>query len=150
VLEIRRTESADRDAWERLYGDYAEFYAHPRTPERAATTFGWLLDPEHPVEGLLALEGGEAVGLAHFRDMPSPLRGATIGFLDDLFVTPARRGTGAAEALLEAVGRIGVERGWPVYRWITRENNFRARGLYERVALRTDWITYEYACPAAR
>jgi GNAT superfamily N-acetyltransferase len=147
ALEIRTTRAEDRPAWERLYSGYADFYANPLTPERADTLFGWILDPAHSIEGLLALDDGAPVGLAHFRDMPSPLRGITIGFLDDLFVDPAARGSGAAEALLEEIGRIGTGRGWSVYRWITRENNFRARGLYERTATRTDWVTYEYACP---
>jgi len=36
-----------------------------------------------------------------------------------------------------------MERGWALVRWITRDNNYRARGLYDRLALRSDWITYE-------
>ena len=32
------------------------------------------------------------VGFAHYRRMPSPLRGQDIGFLDDLFVDPKHRG----------------------------------------------------------
>ena len=33
--------------------------------------------------------------------------------------------------------------GWPVVRWITAEDNARARALYDRVATRTHWVTYE-------
>ena len=73
----------------------------------------------------------------------SPLRGAEVGFLDDLFVDPEQRGSGAAEALLRSVDDIAAERGWPVVRWITRDNNYRARGLYDRLSHRSDWITYE-------
>ena len=94
-------------------------------------------------EGILAVtDAGEIVGLAHFRAMPSPLRGADIGFLDDLLVDPAARGSGAAEALLKQVDRIAGDRGWDVVRWITREEII-ARGLYDRLALRSDWVTYE-------
>ena len=32
--------------------------------------------------------------------MPSPLRGVTLGFLDDLYVDPAARGAGVGEALI--------------------------------------------------
>jgi hypothetical protein len=28
-------------------------------------------------------------------------------------------------------------------RWLTADNNYRARGLYDRCATRTHWITYE-------
>jgi ribosomal protein S18 acetylase RimI-like enzyme len=83
------------------------------------------------------------VGLAHFRAMPSPLRGAEIGFLDDLFVDPACRGGGAGDQLLRHLDNIAAARGWPVMRWITQDNNYRARGLYDQLALRTGWITYE-------
>ncbi|MEE4360249.1 MAG: GNAT family N-acetyltransferase [Pseudomonadales bacterium] len=144
-LQIRPLEAGDRDAWQSLYAGYAAFYALPLTTERADRLWSWLLDPDHPVEGRLAVRG-HAVGLAHFRDMPSPLRATTLGFLDDLFVDPSVRGGGVAEALLGELAAIGRARGWPAFRWITRENNFRARGLYERVAQRTDWVTYEYAC----
>ena len=36
-----------------------------------------------------------------------------------------------------------VARGWAVVRWITRDNNYRARGLYDCLSVRSDWITYE-------
>ena len=66
-----------------------------------------------------------------------------VGFLDDLFVDPYRRGDGTGEALLRRVDEIAATRGWGVVRWITRDNNYRARGLYDRLSHRSDWITYE-------
>ena len=33
--------------------------------------------------------------------------------------------------------------GWGVMCWITRENNYRARGLYDKLAKKTDWALYE-------
>ena len=32
-----------------------------------------------------------------------------------------------------------------VVRWITAEDNYRARGLYDKVAQRTSWLTYDMA-----
>lgn len=55
----------------------------------------------------------------------------------------AARGSGAAEALLQAVADEGRRRGWTVIRWITAHDNRRARGLYDRVAERTKWLTYD-------
>ena len=46
---------------------------------------------------------GQLIGFAHFRGLPSPLRGQMIGFLDDLFVVPDHRAGGAAAALIKAV-----------------------------------------------
>ena len=75
--------------------------------------------------------------------MPSPLRGAEFGFLHGLFVDPYRRGDGAGEALPRRVDEIAATRGWGLIRWITRNNNYRARGLYDRLSPRSDGITYE-------
>ncbi len=83
------------------------------------------------------------VGLTHFRGFARPLAAATGGFLDDLFVDPAARGSGAAAALIEAVKAEGLRRGWTVIRWITAENNYRARSLYDRMAAKTVWTTYD-------
>ncbi len=143
TLTIDRPTAADQPAWRRLFDGYAAFYNMPMTDAAAATVWGWIHDPAHPVEALVARRDGGLVGLAHFRAMPSPLRGTMAGFLDDLFVDPAERGSGAGPALLAALKAIAAERGWPVIRWITADNNYRARALYDRHATRAMWITYE-------
>ena len=141
---IRHVERGDRPAWERLYRGYAEYYRVDTDDAKLQTLFEWLLEPGHVCEGLVAeSDAGDLVGLAHFRTMPSPLRGAEVGFLDDLFVDPGQRGSGAGEALLREIDEIAAARGWAVVRWITRDNNYRARGLYDRLSVRSDWITYE-------
>ena len=38
---------------------------------------------------------------------------------------------------------IAATRGWGVVLWITRDNKYRARGLYDPLSHRSDWITYE-------
>ena len=144
MLAVRPLEPSDWESWKRLYLGYADFYAVETDEDKLSTLFGWLIEPDHVCDGIVATTGGAlVVGLAHFRSMPSPLRAAEIGFLDDLFVDPAARGSGAADALLKQVDRIAGDRGWDVVRWITRDGNYRARGLYDRLALRSDWVTYE-------
>ena len=141
ILPLAGRHRAD---WERLYAGYAEFYRVAQTPEMRATVWGWIHDPAHEVEALVAeTEAGQAVGLAHFRPFARPLAAATGGFLDDLFVDPAFRGGRVADALIEVVAAIGRERRWSVLRWITADDNYRGRGVYDRLATRTLWITYE-------
>lgn len=136
--------------WRRLYEGYATFYKMPMNDPIASTVWTWLLDPAHPLEALLARTGdGRVIGLAHFRPMPRPLGGTTAGFLDDLFVDPEQRGNGIADRLLEAMGEIGSQRGWTLIRWLTADNNYRARGVYDRHATRTMWITYQMDLPAS-
>lgn len=70
-------------------------------------------------------------------------------FLDDLFVTPGLRGSGAVDALFTRLREITAERGWSVLRWITMDDNYRARGKYDQVARQTKWVTYDMAPPSA-
>ena len=144
MITVRPIADKDKKSWERLYRGYADFYRVDTDDAKLQTLFGWLLDRTHVCEGLVAeTSAGEIVGLAHFRAMPSPLRGAEVGFLDDLFVDPGQRGGGAGEALLREIDAVATARGWAVVRWITRDNNYRARNLYDRLSMRSDWITYE-------
>ena len=99
---IRPVAVADKPAWARLYAGYAAFYKVDQTEAMRETVWGWLMDPGQTTEGLVAEQDGAVIGLAHFRAIARPLSASTGGFLDDLFVDPAARGTGAAEALLQA------------------------------------------------
>ena len=100
----------------------------------------------YPTQGLVAEESGKLVGLAHFRAMPSPLRGHEIGFIDDIVVLPNYRGLGISEALFEKIKRHGNKCGWVTIRWITKDNNYRARKVYDKLATKTDWNLYEMDC----
>jgi GNAT superfamily N-acetyltransferase len=144
TARISRPAEADRPGWRRLFGLYAEFYRMPMDDALAGRVWSWLHDPAHPVEGFIAkAPEGDLLGLTHYRRMPSPLRGADICFLDDLFVLPEARGTRLGEALIQAVVEEAQRRGWRAVRWITAEDNARARRLYDRVAKKTHWVTYE-------
>lgn len=144
TLTLLPPTDADRADWERLYHGYAEYYGMPMDDAILDTVWGWLQSPDASLQGRLGrIPDGEAIALMHFRAMPSPLRGTQIGFLDDLFVTPAHRGSGAVDEMLAALREEARRQGWPFIRWITRENNYRARGVYDRHATRTDWLTYQ-------
>jgi GNAT superfamily N-acetyltransferase len=133
-----------RAAWEALYAGYAAFYRVDQTPEMRETVWRWLNDPAHEVQGLVAIDAsGKMVGLAHFRPFARPLSAATGGFLDDLFVSEDARGSGAAQALIRAVADAGREQGWSVIRWITADDNYRARAVYDRLGECTKWLTYD-------
>jgi len=135
---------SEKTGWRHLYNGYAEFYKVPMDDRIAGTVWGWLHDPAHVLTGLLARdEDGKPIGLAHFREMPRPLAGRTGGFLDDLYVEPGHRGTGIADALIEAMVAHARNHDWANIRWITAENNYRGRGLYDRIAQKTHWTTYE-------
>ncbi len=77
------------------------------------------------------------------REFCRPLDGSKGLYLDDLFVVPDARGAGAGTALLEELRTIAKDRGLSVVRWITAKDNQEARKLYDRVAEKTKWVTYD-------
>jgi len=136
----------DKAQWRVLFDGYADFYGVPIDDATADRVWAWLLDPGHVLEGLFARTAeGAVVGLAHVRACPRPLGGCDIGFLDDMYVLPETRGSGAADALFDALRALAVERGWPALRWITQHFNARGRAFYDRyTGGPSDFILYQW------
>lgn len=143
-VTIRPVTPDDQSAWAQLYTGYADFYKVEQNDEMRARVFGWLMDSAHECNGFVAVNAeGTLIGLTHYRPFASPLRGAVNCFLDDLFVDPDARGSGAADALINAVADEAHKNGWATVRWITADDNYRGRGVYDKLATRTMWITYD-------
>ena len=124
---IRTIKLEDKKDWENLYRGYADFYKVDMSQEKLEIVWSWLNDNDHVVFGLVYEENSKVVALAHYRKMPSPLRGKYIGFLDDLFVDPDHRGKKIGEKILIELKKISKENGWDLVRWITKNDNVRAK-----------------------
>lgn len=146
IIDVTAEHAAE---WGRLFDGYNVFYGRTPSTEVTGTVWRWLQDPAHELEGVLALDEGTVVGLAHFRRMPSPGRGCDVGWLDDLFVAHGVRDRGVGRALIEHVRDVGEARGWPVVRWTTADDNYRARSLYDTLGRKTMWNVYEMTATSA-
>jgi hypothetical protein len=47
--------------------------------------------------------------------------------------------------LYQELRNFGKAKGWPFIRWITAEDNYRGRASYDKIAEKTDWLTYQMA-----
>lgn len=146
-ITVRAVAESDRQRWEELFHGYRTFYEKPHDPAIAERVWGWLLDPARESEALVAERDGDLVGFAHWRRFARPLAGETGIYLDDLFATAAARGAGVGHALVVRLQEIAAAEGATVVRWITAADNVTAQRLYDRVATRTSWLTYD-AAPA--
>ena len=127
-----------------LFAGYRLHYGHPEGTETADIVWRWLTDDADPFEGCVArTPSGELIGLIHFRALPRPLSGKRGGYIDDAFVAEHYRGRGVADALFHAVAEIRRQRNWSDIRWITSEDNARARAFYDRIANLTAMRIYE-------
>jgi ribosomal protein S18 acetylase RimI-like enzyme len=141
---VRPPEPSDVERWRHLYAQFAEHYTVPVDAQHQELVWSWVMDPGHPLDCLLAIdEAGVAQGLAHFRPFTRPLMGGMGCFLDDLLVDKAARRSGAADALLNALRQQATVDDWMVVRWITADDNYRAKKVYDFYGTRTMWVTYD-------
>jgi GNAT superfamily N-acetyltransferase len=71
-------------------------------------------------------------------------------YLEDLYVTPALRGTGLGRALLSELARVCVQRGYGRLEWAVLDWNAPARGFYESLgaAPMDEWTVHRLTAPA--
>ena len=123
---------------------YCDFYgASPPDEDLLAMARALIADPVGEGIQILARDGDRAVGFATVFWTWSTLRAARIGVMNDLFVDPAARGKGTAEALIaECVERCRAC-GARSLGWQTAKDNRRAQAVYERAgAVREEWLDY--------
>lgn len=144
TLTIRALRPDDKPDWRRLWAAYLAFYDTTLPETVYDTTFARLLDPAHPRQNaLVAEQAGALVGLVHYIWHPHNWRVEDVCYLQDLYVAPATRGTGAGRALIEAVYAAADANGTPSVYWLTQDHNTTARQLYDRIARVTPFIKYQ-------
>jgi GNAT superfamily N-acetyltransferase len=84
-------------------------------------------------EALIAERDGVPVGMAVFYHNFSTWTGVRGIWLDDLYVTPQARGSGAGKALLKHLARIAVDRGCARFEWWVLDWNAPAIAFYESI-----------------
>ncbi len=93
-------------------------------------------------ETLICRCDGRTVGFALYFFTYSTFLGRPSLYLEDLFVLPEERGSGAGKALLKALARIAVRRGCGRMEWAVLDWNRPAIGFYKRLGARLhkEWI----------
>jgi GNAT superfamily N-acetyltransferase len=101
----------------------------PDTPERVAEELSAPAGRAGPF-CLVAREAGSVLGFAAFSGV-LPATGGHWGlFLQLLFVTASARGKGASRALMGALARFAMERGYARIDWNAMPGNAPATALY--------------------
>ncbi|MGE0008766.1 MAG: N-acetyltransferase family protein [Parvibaculaceae bacterium] len=92
-----------------------------------------------PIVGcLIALHDGKPAGCAFWHRSFATSRGREVMYLEDLSVLPGHRRKGIASALLRALAREALARGFPSIYWIMMGWNDGARALYAEVGAEYD------------
>jgi len=143
---IRPATPDDVPAIGRMIRELAEF---EREPDAVKSTPAQLHDalfgPDAVASALLALDdAGEPAGFALYYRSFSTWEGVPGLYLEDLYVSESQRGSGLGRALLSALARIVVHRGWSRLEWAVLRWNSEAIAFYDSLGGRPleDWLTY--------
>jgi ribosomal protein S18 acetylase RimI-like enzyme len=140
---VRKISIKDKENWKKLYKGYADFYKSTINDIIMDTVWSWLMDKNHEVKGIVYEIDGNLTALAHYRAMPRPLKGKYIGFLDDLYVDPNYRNQKIGQKLMNEIKAISKSEKWDLVRWITHQDNTKAKSLYDKISKKTIWEVYE-------
>jgi len=142
TVTVTPLEPQDRPRWAELWAAYLAYYGTVVPPEQY--DFTWTRLHDGRIHGLAARDAeGRMVGLAHylFHEHSWSMRPAC--YLQDLFVDPEVRGSGAGRALIEAVAQAARAADSFRFYWSTDTGNVVARQLYDRVA-RQKAVRYDF------
>ena len=149
-VAIREIRSSDKQPWRALWDGYLRFYETELADETTAATWRRLLDPDTQMTGLVAERGDVIVGFAHCVFHPYTWGEGDACYLEDLFVDPEVRGTGAGRRLLEVVVERARAAGCGRVYWHTHRDNERARALYDSFTSADDFVRYVVPLAPAR
>jgi GNAT superfamily N-acetyltransferase len=143
-VEIRPARTEEIEAMMPLIRAYCEFYETEPNDEGIRTMFETLITDPSQGAVFIARVDGKAVGFATLDWKWSSLKGAKIGYLEDLFVDPDARGKGIADALIEICAGRCRELGMPAMSWQTAPDNHRAQQVYNRIGAEADtYLEYD-------
>jgi GNAT superfamily N-acetyltransferase len=162
TCSIRRIEARDEPRWRELWDGYNRFYEREPSETITAQTWGKIMNQSAPIHAIVAenifaedtdqredVHQGELVGIANYVIHDSTSSLAPICLLQDLFVDPSRRGTGAGKLLIDWLVAEMSAQGWSRLYWHTRENKYRARGLYDKYTPHSGFLRYVILNPRA-
>ena len=138
---VRDLAPGDRDAWRALFHAYGVFYETDLADEVLDHVWSALLGGA--LRGFVAEQDGRVVGFAHVRSHVATFSVGEDWYLEDLFVDPSARSGGVGTAILEHLVKVATWEGGGTLRWVTAESNATAQRVYDKLATRTTWVTYE-------
>jgi GNAT superfamily N-acetyltransferase len=139
---VRPVLPGDREAWEPLWQGYLTFYKATLASEVTNSTWQRFFDPLERLRAFVAERDGRLIGIAHYLFHRSTWAPLCYCYLEDLFVEPSVRGSGAGRALVAAVEAGAREAGASRLYWMTHETNQTAQKLYNQVAERPGFVQY--------
>ena len=150
TVTIRKIEASDETRWRELWDGYCRFYERDLSESITRHTWGRIMDAASPVHAIVAeREGDGVIGIAHYIIHENTWTLTPVCYLEDLYVDSDQRAAGVGQELIDWLVAAMKDQGWSRLYWHTRENNYRARGLYDKYTPHSGFLRYVINSPAA-
>ena len=149
TFTVHRATLDDLDALIPLFDGYRGFYEQPSDTGLARDFLAARLQRGESVIFLATLDDGTPAGFTQLYPMFSSVRAARVWVLNDLFVAPAARKRGVAQALLDAAAAFGRGEGAIRLELETTPENDSAQSLYRNAGWREYDGTLRFHLPLA-
>lgn len=127
IIELARYEKAEH-----------EVKANRETIEQS------LFGQDSVTQALICEQDGKAIGYAVYFFNYSTWLAKHGLYLEDLYITPEARGTGAGKAMLQRLAKTAVERGCGRFEWSVLDWNEPAIQFYQSLGAKpqNEWVGY--------
>lgn len=142
-ITVRPVEGRDEARWRTLWDGYCRFYERELSEAITRHTWARLMDRGSPVHGIVAERGDdEVMGMANYILHENTWTLKPVCYLEDLFVDPSSRAKGVGQRMIDWLVAGMKTQGWSRIYWHTKENNYRARGLYDKYTPHSGFVRY--------
>ena len=153
TITIRPAQLSDSELILRFIRELAEY--EKAADEVKATTASIeqsLFGPQSVTHAVICEVDGEPVGFAVWFYTYSTWLARNGLYLEDLYVTPQKRGSGAGKALLKYLAKLAVEKGCGRFEWSVLDWNEPAIRVYRSIGAepQDEWIRYRLAGDALK
>ncbi len=143
TANIKTLTAKDKTSWEKLWQEYLTFHNTSISSKVTENTWQNIIKSEQ-VKGFGAFFDNELVAFVHIVIHPNTWNDNDCVYLEDLFVTENARGTGLGRALIEHIYDFASHNNCNRVYWITDEDNYQARQLYDKLARKMALVQYRY------
>lgn len=148
TLSVREARSSDAPTILRFVRELADYEKAIHEVEATEESVRASIFGEGSVtKALIAERDGLAIGMAVWFFNYSTWQARNGLYLEDLYVTPAARGSGAGKALLRRLAQIALENGCGRFEWSVLDWNEPSIRVYEALGAepQKEWIRYRLA-----
>ncbi|WGS52072.1 GNAT family N-acetyltransferase [Paraburkholderia sp. D15] len=153
TIHIRRAHAADAALILRFITELAIYEkAEHEVVACVADIETSLFSETSTAKALICEMNGEPIGFAVYFHSYSTWLGKHGLYLEDLYISPAARGSGAGKRMLRHLAQIACESGCGRFEWSVLDWNEPAIGFYESIgaSAQSEWVRYRLAGEALK